>query len=318
MKIKFGIDPTLSRLHLGHWVILNWIKNNLKDNIIDIVLGDFTATIGDPSGKSKTRNKMTYEETLLNAKKLETQIGTLLNNKVQFHYNSSWLKELNIYELMSQWTVNQILQRRDFKERFNNNNSISLLELVYPLLQGYDSVHLKSDLELGGNDQLFNLLVGKEMMGQDIKTFPLLIGLDGTHKMSKSMNNCIYLDESPLDIFSKVMSISDELMNNWIDIFEFNLDRSIHPKELKKDLADAILSSLSYKSARTDWEEIHEKKVITNWIDVVFSGNLVDTFYSSKLFSSKTQIRNLIKQNALKELSDNKYKLGKYYFNIIK
>lgn len=264
LKIKLGADPTAPDIHLGHTVVLNKLRQfqNLGHEVY-FLIGDFTATVGDPSGKNATRPPLTKEEVLKNAETYKAQIFKILDpNKTTVVFNSQWLGELGasgMIHLASQYTVARMLERDDFKKRFANNQSIAIHEFIYPLLQGYDSVALKADVELGGTDQTFNLLMGRELQkcaGQSPQvamTLPLLVGLDGEKKMSKSLGNYIGVDEVPSEMFGKVMSISDELMWDWYDLLSFRSLEEIqnfktqvangaNPRDIKILLAKEIIA----------------------------------------------------------------------------
>ena len=240
LKIKLGADPSRPDLHLGHSVVLRALRifQKMGHEVIFIV-GDYTAMIGDPSGKSKTRPALTFEETRKAGETYFQQATKILDkNKTRIEYNSKWLSKLTFEEVLkltSKYTVSQILQRDDFKKRYEGNQPIGMHELMYPLMQGYDSVALGADVEIGGTDQTFNLLVGRELQKdyaqeqQEVITFPLLVGLDGVEKMSKSLDNYIGLDESPEKMFEKAMKIPDELMEDY-----FRLTTDIPTDEYKK------------------------------------------------------------------------------------
>ena len=230
--IKFGADPSRPDLHLGHTVPLRVLKTfqDLGHEIV-FVIGDFTAMIGDPTGKSKTRPALTFEETRKSAETYLKQVTKILDKeKTRIEYNSKWLSKMNfedIIKLSSKYTVARIMERDDFKNRFENNLPLSMHELLYPLMQGYDSVALNADIEIGGTDQTFNLLVGRELQkdydqdSQVVITFPLLVGLDGKEKMSKSLGNYIGIDESPEIMYEKAMKIPDEVL---IEYFKLTTD----------------------------------------------------------------------------------------------
>lgn len=229
LKVKLGLDPTAPDLHIGHTVVLQKLKQfqDLGHEVI-FLIGDFTAMIGDPSGRSETRKPLTREEILRNAKTYERQIFKILDpKKTKIEFNSTWLSKLSseeIIRLSSKYTVARILERDDFSMRYKDGKPIGIHELLYPLFQGYDSVALKADLELGGTDQKFNLLVGRYLQkeyGQEpqvVITMPILEGTDGVMKMSKSLGNYIGIDEAPDEIFGKVMSISDDLMWRYYEL----------------------------------------------------------------------------------------------------
>ena len=226
LKIKLGADPSRPDLHLGHSVVLRKLRmfQDLGHEII-FVIGDFTGMIGDPSGRSKTRVPLTFEQTRVNGESYFAQVTKILDKeKTIITYNSEWLSEMNFASVLSlagKYTLARIMERDDFAKRFSESQPIGLHELFYPLMQGYDSVALNADIEVGGTDQTFNLLVGRELQKdygqeqQDVITFPLLIGLDGREKMSKSLDNYIGIDETPEIMFEKCMKIPDELMNDY-------------------------------------------------------------------------------------------------------
>lgn len=232
LVIKFGADPTAPDIHLGHTVILNKLRQfqQLGHHIV-FLIGDFTAMVGDPSGKNTTRPPLTREQVLDNAKTYTDQVFKILDpEKTEVKFNASWLEKLGasgMIRLAAQQTVARMLERDDFKKRYSGGTAIAIHEFIYPLLQGYDSVALKADIELGGTDQKFNLLMGRELQKaeqqkpQVVITLPLLVGLDGVKKMSKSQNNYISVKDSPDEMFGKVMSVSDELMWSYYDLLSF-------------------------------------------------------------------------------------------------
>ena len=232
LKIKLGADPSRPDLHLGHTVVLRALKNfqEMGHEVI-FVIGDYTGMIGDPSGKSKTRPALTFEETRKSGESYFKQVTKILDkNKTKIVYNSEWLSKLNlkdVIELTSKYTVARILEREDFKNRYENNLPLSIHELLYPLLQGYDSVALKTDIEIGGTDQTFNLLIGRDLQRefnqepQIVITFPLLVGLDGKNKMSKSLDNYIGIDEKPEIMYEKAMKIPDDCL---LDYYKLTTD----------------------------------------------------------------------------------------------
>lgn len=278
LKVKFGADPSAPDLHLGHLVVLRKLKafQDLGHEVI-FLIGDFTGMIGDPSGKSETRKPLSREEVEKNARTYKAQIFKVLDPKrTKVVYNSSWLSKMDlvsVMKLMSQYTVARMLERADFKERFRNNREISIVEFLYPLMQGYDSVELDADVELGGHDQIFNLLVGRELQKaygrqqQTIITLPLLEGTDGTLKMSKSYGNYIGFTDTPKDIYGKTMSIPDGLMLKYYllltDVSEEELkeiekglkDGSLHPKKAKSRLARLFVSRFCGEAAALKAEE---------------------------------------------------------------
>ncbi len=260
LRIKAGFDPTAPDLHLGHTVLLQKLRQfQLLGHEVYFVIGDFTAMIGDPTGRSETRPPLSKEQVLENAKTYEHQVfKVLLPEKTNIVFNSTWLSALGtegLIKLAGQYTVARMLERDDFSKRFKEGNPIYIHEFLYPLLQGYDSVFLKADVELGGTDQKFNLLVGRDLQrafGQEPQvciTLPLLVGLDGVKKMSKSYGNYIGITEEPNQMFGKLMSISDELMwEYYLLLTDYTqeqvqeLKEGMHPMEAKKRLAHYIVS----------------------------------------------------------------------------
>jgi len=257
LRVKFGADPSSPDLHLGHLVVLNKLREfgELGHKII-FIIGDFTARIGDPSGQKATRPVLSKEDVLKNARTYQKQIFRILDKSyTEIVYNSRWLEKMSleqIFQLTSKYTVARMLERRDFRERFERNQDIYTTEFLYPLLQGYDSVYLKADVEIGGDDQIFNLLVGRTLQQkfsqkpQVVMTLPLLVGTDGEKKMSKSFNNYIGITEEPQEIYGKVMSISDELMYDWIKILTFvdgKRIKNLPPRQGKALLAFEIVKS---------------------------------------------------------------------------
>src|SRR5688572_17680975 len=257
LRIKLGLDPTAPDLHLGHTVVINKLRDFQRlGHQVQFLIGDFTGMIGDPTGKNQTRPPLTREEIEKNAKTYQAQVFKILDpEKTQVLYNSEWSDRLGaegIIRLAARYTVSQLLERDDFSKRFNQEKPIALHELLYPLMQGYDSVAMKADVELGGTDQKFNLLVGRELQkqyGQEpqcILTMPLLEGLDGREKMSKSLGNYVGIAEPAQEIFGKLMSISDELMWRYIELLSFEPLEKIrkwqgeHPRDVKVRFAKEI------------------------------------------------------------------------------
>ncbi|AMG31042.1 tyrosine--tRNA ligase [Grimontia hollisae] len=247
LRIKLGADPTAPDIHLGHTVIMNKLRafQELGHEVI-FLIGDYTAMVGDPSGKNTTRPPLTREQVLANAETYKEQIFKILDpNKTRVEFNSSWLGELGtdgMIRLAASSTVARMLERDDFKKRYSNNQPIAIHEFIYPLLQGYDSVALEADVELGGTDQKFNLLMGRELQKQNgqpqqvVITMPLLVGLDGVKKMSKSANNYIGISDAPNEMFGKIMSISDDLMWNYYELLSFRPLEEI--EGLKQEIAN--------------------------------------------------------------------------------
>ncbi|HGO5815497.1 TPA: tyrosine--tRNA ligase [Mannheimia haemolytica] len=247
LRIKLGADPTAPDIHLGHTVVLNKLRQFQQfGHEVYFLIGDFTGMVGDPSGKNSTRPPLSREDVLRNAETYKEQIFKILDpQKTKIVFNSEWLGKLGtegMIRLASNYTVARMLEREDFKNRFTNQQPIAIHEFIYPLLQGHDSVELKADVELGGTDQTFNLLVGRELQKsagqkpQVAMTLPLLVGLDGEKKMSKSLGNYIGVTEAPSEMFGKIMSISDDLMWDWYNLLSFRpLDEIA---QLKTDVAN--------------------------------------------------------------------------------
>jgi tyrosyl-tRNA synthetase len=259
LRIKLGLDPTAPDLHLGHTVVINKLRDFQQlGHQVQFLIGDFTGMIGDPSGKNQTRPPLTREEIVKNARTYQEQVFKILDpEKTQILFNSEWSDKLGaegMIRLASRYTVAQILEREDFSKRYKQGQAIAIHELLYPLMQGYDSVAMKADVELGGTDQKFNLLVGRELQkqyGQEpqcILTMPLLEGLAGNEKMSKSLGNYVGINEPPQEIFGKLMSISDERMWRYIDLLSFASPEKIkgwkseHPREVKVRFAKEIVA----------------------------------------------------------------------------
>lgn len=277
LRIKAGFDPTAPDLHLGHTVLINKLRQfqDLGHEIL-FLIGDFTGLIGDPTGKSATRPPLTQEDVLENAKTYEHQVFKILDaEKTTVFFNSSWMGQMNaadMIQLAAKHTVARMLERDDFSKRYSNGQSISVHEFLYPLVQGYDSVALKADVELGGTDQKFNLLVGRQLQesyGQNpqvILTMPILEGLDGVQKMSKSLNNYIGIADAPNDMFGKIMSISDDLMWRYFELLSFRpleeiegfksqIDQGENPRNIKFLLAEEIITRFHDEAAATTARE---------------------------------------------------------------
>jgi len=249
LKIKLGADPSRPDLHLGHSVVLRRLRllQDIGHEII-FVIGDFTGMIGDPSGKSKTRVPLTFEQTRMNGQTYFNQVTKILDkDKTKIVYNSEWLSKMNFEEVLKlagKYTVARILERADFSKRYNENQPIGLHEMFYPLMQGYDSVALNADIEVGGTDQTFNLLVGRDLQRdysqspQEVITFPLLAGLDGIEKMSKSLDNYIGIDESPEIMFEKCMKVPDSMIEDYFRLTT-DVSENIYKKLIEKDIREA-------------------------------------------------------------------------------
>ena len=271
LRIKAGFDPTAPDLHLGHTVLINKLKHfQDQGHHILFLIGDFTGMIGDPTGKNTTRPPLTQEEVRANAETYQNQVFKILDPELtEVVFNSTWMEALTssqMIRLASSYTVARMLERDDFGKRYRGGQHIAIHEFLYPLVQGYDSVALKADVELGGTDQKFNLLVGRELQrdaGQDpqcVLTMPLLEGLDGVNKMSKSLNNYVGIEDSPSDMFGKLMSISDELMWRYIELLSFEGLTQIHqwkkevsggrnPRDIKVTFAREIVTRFHSASA---------------------------------------------------------------------
>jgi tyrosyl-tRNA synthetase len=282
LRVKLGLDPTAPDLHLGHTVVINKLRHFQElGHQVQFLIGDFTGMIGDPSGKNQTRPALTRAEILKNAQTYREQVYKILDaDQTQILFNSEWSDKLGaegMLRLASRYTVARLLERDDFSKRFKSNQPIAVHELLYPLMQGYDSVAMKADVELGGTDQKFNLLVGRELQkdfGQEpqcIVTMPLLEGLDGKEKMSKSLGNYIGIAEPPQEIFGKLMSISDELMWRYIELLSFESSATIrrwrveveegkNPKTVKVLFAREIVARFHSKEAAERAEEEFEAR----------------------------------------------------------
>ncbi len=302
LRVKAGFDPTAPDLHLGHTVLLQKLKH-FQDFGHDVffLIGDFTGMIGDPTGKSETRKALTREDVAANAESYKEQVFKILDpDKTKVVFNSEWLSKLDSFDMIrlaSELTVARMLEREDFKVRFREGNPISIHEFMYPLIQGYDSVALEADVELGGTDQLFNLLMGRDLQRsrgqapQVVMTLPLLEGLDGVHKMSKSLGNYIGVSEPANDIYGKVLSASDDLMFRYYDLLsDLTRDKiaalkaemesgALHPKEVKKQLARELTARFHSDEAAQQAEENFEK--------VFRKGGLPDDIEERKIHSEE-------------------------------
>jgi len=329
LRIKLGADPTAPDIHLGHTVILNKLRQFQElGHEINFLIGDFTATVGDPTGKNTTRPPLTHEQVLQNAETYKEQVFKILDpEKTKIVFNSSWLGELGtagMLQLASRLTVARMLERDDFKKRFANNRPIAIHEFMYPLLQGYDSVALKTDIELGGTDQRFNLLMGRELQkaeGQEpqvVLMMPLLEGLDGVDKMSKSKGNYIGISEAPSEMFGKIMSISDELMWRYyellsfrplaeIDGFKQDVAAGKNPRDIKILLAKEIIarfhSQADADKAEQDFINRFQKNAIPDEMpEFTFSQGIAiaNLLKEAGLVNSTSDAMRMIKQGAAK------------------
>lgn len=329
LRIKLGVDPTTPDLHLGHSVPLQKLRafQELGHQAV-LIIGDFTTRVGDPSGRDGTRPVLSKEQIDENARTYTEQAFKVLDpDSTEVLYNSQWLEpfmETQLLSTLRSHTVQQILAREDFQKRMESNSPITMLELLYPLLQGYDSVAVKADVELGGNDQLFNLLMGREMQKdagqapQVALTLPLLVGLDGEKKMSKSYDNYIGLTESPRDMFGKVMRVSDEAMWTYYELLttsDVRSLKSLHPMEAKKRLAQTLVERFHSKDAadgeRTFFEETFSKRQAPQDVPEVhvtlaqMESAWFEFLVDIDAVKSKNEARRLLKQGAVK-LGDRK------------
>ena len=277
LVVKAGFDPTAPDLHLGHTVLINKLRHfqQLGHKVV-FLIGDFTAMIGDPTGKNKTRPPLDAADIAKNSKTYTKQVFKILDPQLtEVRFNSEWCKKLGaegIIKLASQYNLARMLERDDFSKRYKSNQSIAIHEFLYPLIQAYDSIALEADIELGGTDQKFNLLVGRELQRtynqepQVVITVPILEGLDGTNKMSKSLGNYVGIDEAPEEMFGKIMSISDELMWRWFDLLSFKSSKEIqllqaeqadgmNPRDIKISLAKEIIARFHDDQAADEAEK---------------------------------------------------------------
>lgn len=360
LTIKAGFDPTAPDLHLGHTVLINKLRTFQKlGHKVVFLIGDFTGLIGDPTGKNVTRKPLSKEQVLENAKTYQEQVFKILDqDKTEIRFNSEWMDNLGaagMIKLAASQTVARMLERDDFKKRYNNGQPIAIHEFLYPLVQGWDSVALKSDVELGGTDQRFNLLMGRELQKeqglsqQSIVMVPLLEGLDGVQKMSKSLNNYIGITDAPNDMFGKVMSISDDLMWRYYDLLSFRPLEEIadlktrvadgeNPRDIKILLAKEIIARFhdeaAAEGAHQDFIQRFQKNAIPDDMpeveialptDGIAIGNLLK---EAKLVGSTSDAMRMIKQGAVKingdkvedtrlvliEKGENVYQVGKRKF----
>jgi len=332
LVIKAGFDPTAPDLHLGHTVLLQKLCHFQQlGHEINFLIGDFTGLIGDPTGKSDTRPPLTRDDVLRNAETYKEQVFKILDpEKTRVVFNSTWLGELSSYEMIrlaSHLTVARMLERDDFKKRFESNRPISIHEFLYPLIQGYDSVALEADVELGGTDQLFNLLMGRDLQrskGQEpqvVVTMPLLEGLDGVNKMSKSLGNYIGISESADDIFGKILSVNDELMFRYYELLsdlsmaeiavlkdEMEQGR-IHPKAVKVRLAKELVARFhdqeAAEAAERNFEQVFKKHELPDDIPdktISVEGETIwlpKLLLEAELVKSTSDGRRMVKQNAV-------------------
>jgi tyrosyl-tRNA synthetase len=322
LVVKAGFDPSAPDIHLGHTVLLRKMRQfqDLGHKVV-FLIGDFTGIIGDPTGRSEIRKRLSEKEVKQNAETYKKQVFKILDKKrTRVVFNSAWLRSMGLkdaLELTSHSTVSQLLARADFNERYKSGKDISLLEFMYPLLQAYDSVKLRADIELGGTDQKFNLLLGRELqkdygqVQQVIIMMPLLIGLDGIQKMSKSLGNHIGIDEKPEEMFGKVMSIDDENMLSYYELLtDVDLEevKKMHPMKAKKKLAELIVRQYHGEKlalvACKDFEDKFQKRDPFRELKLkekTFQSSiqLGDFLVSEGLCSSKSEYRRLVQQKAI-------------------
>ncbi len=335
LRVKLGLDPSAPDIHLGHTVVLEKLRQfqELGHRVV-LIIGDFTGRIGDPSGRSKTRPALGEEEVRKNAKTYQEQFSRILDpEQTELVFNSKWLSQLKFEEVLSlasRYTVARMLERDDFASRYRQNKPIGIHEFFYPLMQGYDSVAIEADIELGGTDQKFNLLVGRVLQrefGQSpqvVMMLPLLEGLDGNEKMSKSLDNYVGIDEKPAEIYGKLMSLADELLLSYFQLvtaitpgeleeLKEKLERGeLHPKEAKKDLARRVVSRYHGQEAAVkaerEFERVYEEGFLPEEMPVfnLQPGDLqegkvwiVRLISRSGLVDSNSQARRLIKQGAV-------------------
>jgi len=346
--IKFGADPSAPDLHLGHCVVLFQLKKLQElGHHVQFIIGDFTAKIGDPTGKSETRKPLSEDEIKHNAATYQQQVFKILDpDKTTVYFNSEWLEKLNssdLINLAARFNVARMLERDDFEKRYKSGQSISIHEFLYPLLQGYDSVILKNDLEIGGTDQKFNLLVGRHLQReyqigkeQAIMTMPILEGTDGVKKMSKSLGNHIGILDSPNEMFGKLMSIPDNLIKDYLtflttkstlEIKQLQEDMhsgSINPRHVKGDLAQTIVSFFHGHNAghlaSENFQNVFSKKEVPDDIEIKYITDhikLIDWVISEAVISSKKEMFRLIKQGAV-SLDGEKVTDPHYVLNITK
>ena len=352
LRVKAGFDPTSPDLHLGHTVLLNKMKifQDLGHEVI-FLIGDFTGLVGDPSGVNETRPVLTEKQLSKNAETYREQVFKILDpNKTEIRFNSEWMSEVHPSEfikMLSSYTVARMLERDDFSKRYKSQQPISIHEFLYPILQGFDSVKLEADIELGGTEQKFNLLLGREVQKhygqkqQSILTVPLLEGLDGVKKMSKSLGNFIALEDSPDDMFGKIMSISDELMWRYfsllsfktsgeIDQFKKEIKQGSNPRDIKFILAEEIVERFHQGSGSRSKENFvnrFQKGNISQELDEIIlkidneDELITRVLKDSKLLSSTSEAMRMIKQGAVKvneeKVLDNKFKIKKGTSNLV-
>jgi len=322
LRVKLGLDPTAPDLHVGHLVVLDVLRA-FQDggHTVVLIIGDYTAMIGDPSGRSETRPMLTEEQVAANAETYFQQVDLVLDrSKIEVRHNSEWLAAMSaadVLRLMAKATLQQVLQREDFADRMKSGAAIGAHEILYPFSQAYDSVAVEADVEIGGTDQLFNLLFGREIQKsfgqepQDIAVFPLLEGTDGEQKMSKSLGNYIGLAEPPEEIYGKTMSIPDSLIEKYmelisgLDIGQVHESRSLHPRDRKAMLAHQLVKRLhgeeAARRAEADFELRFRQRVTPEEMrDIRKGADLVSTMVDGKLATSRGEARRLLQQGGVR------------------
>ncbi|MDU2929703.1 tyrosine--tRNA ligase [Negativicoccus succinicivorans] len=331
LRVKLGLDPSAPDIHLGHTVVLRKLKQfqDLGHQIV-LIIGDFTGRIGDPSGKSAARKPLTEEQVLENAKTYEDQIFKILDrDKTEVHFNSEWLGKMNfadVLTLAAKYTVARMLERDDFQKRYTEGRPISLHEFMYPLMQGYDSIATKADIEFGGTDQKFNLIVGRHLQNetgmepQVVITMPLLEGLDGVQKMSKSLGNYIGIDEEPTEMYGKAMSIPDELMARYFmlvtdmpreeqeQLAQGLKDGSVHPRDAKMLLAKTIVElyhgAAAAEAAEQEFVRVFQERDLPSEIEelAIDAGEvwLPQLLHAAGMVSSNSEGKRMIQQGSVR------------------
>ncbi|KGF09917.1 MAG: tyrosine--tRNA ligase [Negativicoccus succinicivorans] len=331
LRVKLGLDPSAPDIHLGHTVVLRKLKQfqDLGHQIV-LIIGDFTGRIGDPSGKSAARKPLTEEQVLANAKTYEDQIFKILDrDKTEVHFNSEWLGKMNfadVLTLAAKYTVARMLERDDFQKRYTEGRPISLHEFMYPLMQGYDSIATKADIEFGGTDQKFNLIVGRHLQNetgmepQVVITMPLLEGLDGVQKMSKSLGNYIGIDEEPTEMYGKAMSIPDELMARYFmlvtdmpreeqeQLAQGLKDGSVHPRDAKMLLAKTIVElyhgAAAAEAAEQEFVRVFQERDLPSEIEELSIDAaevwLPQLLHAAGMVSSNSEGKRMIQQGSVR------------------
>ncbi len=333
LRVKAGFDPTAPDIHVGHTVLINKMRQfQMMGHEVIFLIGDFTGRIGDPTGKNVTRKALTEEEVMANAETYKQQIFKILDPELtEIRFNSEWCNKLSpsdMIQLMAKYTVARMLERDDFDKRYKSGQPIAIHEFLYPLMQGYDSVALKSDIELGGTDQKFNLLVGRDLQKaygqspQQILTMPLLEGLDGVQKMSKSLNNYIGINDAPDDMFGKIMSISDELMWRYFELLSFRAGSEIeqfkaevaagkNPRDIKFELCKEIVSRFhdvqaAEKAQQNFIARFQKGAMPDDIVEISLAANddgglpLANVLKEAQLVSSTSEAMRMVKQGAVK------------------